>query len=330
MRRTTGTVLVSLGVFLVVAAAMIRFYAYPTLAKVPTRYNETTRLEATDAQVFNSNPKVLAPETTDLSITAHTVADNTAESKAPDGVVVWNNNTTLRRADGTIFQRSRERVPFDPVSGAGVRCDSCQSWSESTKGQRDPVVFSGQVYKFPFNTQKHDYQSWDDALGRATTAKYVGETSIKGMKVYKFVQTIDPQVIGHQQVPGSVFGSKAASVDADMSYGMIRTFYIEPATGSPVQRVEDRTQVLLHDGVSVPAFVGTVQYTDAQVAHEVDTLRSFRTSAALLHGARLMFPLGGLLLGLVLLGLGLVMTRPQRSATVAEQDHGTDRPLVGV
>lgn len=338
MRRTIGTALVGLGVFLVVAAGLIRFYAYPTLATVPTHYDEMTYLESTGARVFNTDPKVLAPVTTDLAIAAHTVADDTGATKIPKGVSVWNNNTTTTRVDDTscpadaavpakacIFQQSRERIPFDSVSGAGVACGPCGSWIQSTKGPADTVVFTGQTYKFPFNTQKHDYQNWDDTLLAATTAKYAGETSIKGMAVYKFVQTITPRVISHQQVPGSVFGSKAPSVKAAMTYGMVRTLYIEPATGTPVQRVEVRTQELEYAGRTVPAFDGTVQYTDAQVQKEVDSLSS---KAMWLAGARTWIPLVGLLLGLVLLGLGLVLARPAAAAQGAR--HGSDRPLVGV
>ncbi|HJQ04927.1 MAG TPA: DUF3068 domain-containing protein [Nocardioides sp.] len=327
MRRTIGTALVGLGVFLVVAAGLIRFYAYPTLATVPSSYDEMTYLESKGAQVFNTDPSVLAPQTTDLSIAAHTVADNSGSSSIPQHVSVWNNNTTVTRADGTIFQQSQERIPFDSVTGAGVACGSCGSWIQSTKGQEDAVVFTGQTYKFPFNTQKHDYQNWDDTLLAATTAKYVGETSIKGMKVYKFVQTIDPRVISHQEVPGSVFGSKAPSVNAAMVYGMERTLYIEPATGTPVQRVEVRTQELEYAGSTVPAFDGTVEYTDAQVQKNVDNLSN---KAPWLAGARTWIPLTGLLLGLVLLGLGLLLTRASSAAQDADQDHGSDRPLVGV
>ncbi|MCL2542920.1 MAG: DUF3068 domain-containing protein [Nocardioidaceae bacterium] len=325
MRRIIGTALVGLGVFLVVAAALIRFYAYPSLARVPTNYDETTHLQAKDARIFNTNPKVLAPETTNLTVAARTVADSSIHP--PAGDAVWNTNTTITRADGTIFQRSRERAPFDAVTGAAVSCASCGSWSESTQGQQDTVDRSGQVYKFPFDTQRHDYQNWDDAIGAATTAKYEGQTSIQGLKVYKFVQTIAPRIIGHEQVPGSVFGSKAASVDAAMWYAMTRTLYIEPATGSPVQRIEQRTQEMRYDGTTVPAFDGTVEYTPAQVTDEVNTLS---TNAMLLSGARLWIPVGGLLLGLVLLGAGLVMTRREPQGHEANRGHGVDRPLVGV
>ncbi|GAB3859244.1 DUF3068 domain-containing protein [Nocardioides maradonensis] len=327
MRRSIGTALVGLGVFLVVAAGLTRFYAYPTLATVPTHYDEVTSLESHGAQVFNTDPDVLAPQTTDLRIEARTVADDTGTVKLPKGVSVWNNNTTVWRADGSVFQQSQERVPFDSVSGAGVACGTCGSWIQSTKGPEDTVVFTGQTYKFPFDTQKHDYQNWDDTLRAATTATYAGETSVKGLKVYTFVQTIAPRVIAHEQVPGSVFGSKAPSVDAAMTYGMVRTLSIEPATGTPVQRVEVRTQELEYAGRTVPAFDGTVQYTDAQVQKEVDTLSG---KALWLAGARTWIPLVGLLLGLLLLGLGLVLTRPTSAVRDAGQDHGTDRPLVGV
>ncbi|HWU23983.1 MAG TPA: DUF3068 domain-containing protein [Nocardioides sp.] len=326
MRRTIGTTLVGLGVFLVVAAGLVRFYAYPTLATVPSTYDQITELESTGAQVFNTDPDVLAPQTTDLTIKAHTVADNTAAT--PKGVSVWNNSTTIwRDSDGSVFQQSQERIPFDSVSGVGVACGTCGSWIESTAGHEDAVVFTGQTYKFPFNTGKHDYQNWDDTLRAPTTASFAGETSVKGLKVYKFVQTIEPQVIAHEQVPGSVFGSKAPSVNAAMTYAMVRTLYIEPATGTPVQRVEVRTQELVYGGITVPAFDGTVQYTDSQVQKEVDTLSG---KAMWLAGARTWIPLVGLLLGLALLGLGLVLTRPTSTTQGAGQDHGSDRPLVGV
>ncbi len=87
MRRMSGPVLVGLGVFLIVAAVLVRLYAYPTLAKVPEGYNSTTELEAIGAEVFNSDLEVLAPETHDLSITSKTHENVSAD--APDGVVVW-------------------------------------------------------------------------------------------------------------------------------------------------------------------------------------------------------------------------------------------------
>jgi len=324
MRRIGGPVLVGLGVFLIVAAALVRFYALPALTKVPAGYHSTTHLEATGAQVFNSDPEVLAAETHDLVITSETREDASAD--APDGVVVWVNATTIDTDTGT-FQLSTERVAFDESDGTGVDCDTCDTWIAESDGEtveQVPTVFEGQIYKFPFETEAKSYDVWDGPTGEAVEATYEGEESIEGTNVYKFVQVIEPTVIDTREVPGSVFGSEEASVQADMVYAMTRTFYIEPATGAPLNRVEERDQTLVYDGQSVPAFVGTVQYTDDQVTENVDEVA---LKSVLLAGSRVLFPVILVLLGLGLLGLGLVLNRRRRSNDVDGATH-KDKPLV--
>jgi hypothetical protein len=324
MRRMMGPMLVGLGVFLVVAAGLARFYAYPTLAKVPDGYHSETDLEATGAQIFNSDPEVLAPEEHDLVITSKTSED--VDADAPDGVVVWVNNTRTDKADGGNFQLSTQRVAFDEGTGAGVDCDECDTWVEESDGDKVEQVattFEGQIYKFPFDTQQESYDVWDDALGEATPATFEGEESIKGLDVYKFVQVIEPTVIETRDVPGSVFGSDEATVQADMVYAMTRTLYVEPVTGAPVHRIDERTQELVYDGVRVPAFVGTINYTDAQVDENVDAVD---TKATLFGGLRLLFPVIMLLLGLVLLGIGLMINR--RKSSDVDDNTPQHRPLV--
>ncbi len=324
MRRLIGPVLVGFGVFLIVAAALVKFYAYPALAKVPANYDGTTMLESEDALVFNSDPDVLATETTDLSIESRTVA--TEADDAPEGVVVWQNSVTLTRTDGSVFQQTRERAPFDETSGVGVECDACDSYEEVGDGEAQDVVFEGQVYKFPFNTQKKDYQVWDGTVGEASTATFEGETTLEGLHVYKFVQIIEPTVVETREVPGSIFGSKEPSVDADMVYTMVRTMYVEPATGSPVHRVEERVQELKYDDKAVPAFTGTVSYTDEQVEKSVDDVR---TKAGLLAGMRMLFPGLMVLVGIVLLGAGLLLNRRAAGAdTTHRAPKDGHRPLV--
>ncbi|TWG96933.1 Protein of unknown function (DUF3068) [Nocardioides sp. J9] len=320
MRSKLAAVAVGLGVFMIVAAVLVRAYAYPTLATVPADYEGITRLEAKDAQVFNSDPEVLETETTDLEVTSRTIADSGAD--APDGTVVWVNSTTVTRADGSVFQQARERASFDAVSGAAVECESCDSWVEVAAGERVPTVREGQVFKFPFDTQKKDYPVWDGTVEQAVDAVYEGEEKIDGLTVYKFVQTIEPQVVETREVPGSVFGSDEASVDAEMWYGMTRTFFVEPTTGSPVDRVEERVQELRYDGETVPAFTATVEYTDEQVAELVDDASS---NATLLGGMKLTFPLILALLGIALLAAGLFLGR---SAAAHRREEAEEKKLV--
>ncbi|WP_223163701.1 DUF3068 domain-containing protein [Nocardioides humilatus] len=316
--------LVGLGVFLVVAAALVRFYAYPALARVPAGYHSETALEATGAVIFNSDPEVLAPETHDLVITSKTSED--AEADVPDGDVVWVNATRIDKAEGGNFQFSTERVAFDAVTGAGVDCDACDTWEAVSDGdavEEVPTVFEGQVYKFPFNTEKKTYDMWDGPTGEATPATFEGEESLQGLHVYKFVQVIEPTVVEQREVPGSVFGSKESEVEADMVYSMTRTFYVEPVTGSPVHRIEERVQELVYDGQHVPAFIGNVHYTDAQVDKNINDVE---TKASLLGGMRFLFPVGLLLVGLTMLAVGLLINR--RQSAIEPGHHKEERPLV--
>ncbi|WP_232675884.1 DUF3068 domain-containing protein [Nocardioides sp. R-C-SC26] len=320
VRRALGVALVGLGAFLIVAAGMIKFYAYPNLAQAPTNYESETNLAGQDVTVFNSDPDVLAPIVTDLAVSSRTIADSGAD--APDGVVVWVNSATVTMADGTVFQQSTERAAFDRVSGAATEraasCEACDSWVEETytdtQGEeqlrRENITRGGQIYKFPFDTQKKDYLQWDGTLGEATTARFDGVTSIDGLKVYRFVQEIPSEVVDQREVPGSLFGSEEASVTADVNYAMTRTLYIEPTTGAPVNRVEDRIQTMSYRGTTIDLFVGTVAYTSDQVAELVEDVKG---TAPMLAGMQGTFPLLALLLGVASVAGGLWLRRGGRA-----------------
>ncbi|KRB75906.1 hypothetical protein ASE01_12695 [Nocardioides sp. Root190] len=315
MRSKIAAVAVGFGVFMIVAAVLVRAYAYPTLATVPASYKGTTMLEATGAEVLNF--ETYQPETHDLRIESFTIADSGADT--PDGVVVWLNSATVTREDGSIFQQTRERAAFDAVSGAGVDCEECESWTEAKDGDevvQEPTVREGQVYKFPFGTEKRDYDVWDGTIGESSKATFEGVEEIDGLSVYKFVQKIDARVVESREVPGSMFGSTEASVDAELWYGMNRTFWVEPQTGSPVDRVEERTQELRYDGIAVPVFNGTVQYTDQQVSDLINgtkDMKGAKENGMMLGGAKLLYPLVMGLVGLVLLAAGLFLGRSARS-----------------
>lgn len=332
MRSKFAAVAIGLGVFMIVAAGLVRFYAYPTLATVPADYKGTTHLEANGAQVLDwesiQAPGPLVSETHDLDIQSFTIADSGA--KAPDGDVVWVNSTTVTQDDGTVFQKTQERTPFDAVSGAAVDCDKCGSWDSDTAvydGQErveTPITREGQVYKFPFGTEKKSYDVWDGSLGKATPAKFEGTEKIDGLEVYKFVQKIEPTVVGTQELSGEKFGSTEPLVEAELWYSMTRTFYVEPNTGSPVDRTEERMQELRYGDVAVPVFNGTVQYTDQQVddlVNGTDDQTGAKDNAMLLGGLHLLFPLVLLIVGLALLAGGLFVGSKARARRHHEADE---------
>lgn len=311
MRSKLAPVFVGLGVFLIVAAALVRFYAYPTLADVPPDYEGITRLEAKDAQIVDWDslvePGPARTETRDLSISSRTIADSGVD--APGDTVVWVNSTVVGIDGGDDFQRTQERAAFDGKTGAAVACKVCKSWTKE-ENTDVPVERKGQVYKFPFGTEKKDYLVWDGTLGKATEARFEGEERIDGLSVYKFVQTIAPTVVDTRSLPADKFGLSAQGpVDAQLWYGMTRTFYVEPETGSPVNRVEERMQELRYDGSVIPVFNAKVQYTQAQVDELVDDAKG---NARMLGGMKVVFPLVLLLFGAALVAGGLVIGRSAR------------------
>lgn len=79
-----------------------------------------------------------------------------------------------------------------------------------------------------------------------------------------------------------------------MMYAMTRTLYIEPATGSPVNRVEDRNQYLAYDGGEVPAFVGCVQYSQRSIDDVADQVKG---KAPILEAMHWKLPVGFGVLG---------------------------------
>jgi hypothetical protein len=325
MRRLLGPILIGLGVFLVAAAGLIRFYAYPTLAVAPIDQNSVTELSAQDATIFDSNPKVLKDITTDLSIRSRTVGDVEGSNKAPDGVLCWVNTTVVTSSDGIQRSASVERMGHDEVTGEAR--DGCGSFTESEEGVREPVKPEGLIYKFPFNTKKKAYDFWDGDLGKAVPAEYDGEDTVDGMSVYRFVQTIPDTTIGTLEVPGSLLGSDDASVEADQHYQNTRTFYVEPATGAVVNRIDDQLSQLSYEGQTLTLNDSTVHYTDAQVSDLVDEIK---LKAFLLKEARVVFPLLALGLGLLAIVGGLLLVRRGRPRkVVVEEKPRETTPLAG-
>ncbi|CAN5316298.1 hypothetical protein BH09ACT12_BH09ACT12_02850 [soil metagenome] len=335
MRRVFSTALIGLGAFLIMAAVLVKFYAHPNLATMPTNYESTTELQAIGASIFDAD--TLEPKTTDLAISSYTIADS--DVATPDGVVVWVNRTSIldTSVDGATcdpavdpalpgcFQQSSDRSPFDSQTGAAAECPDCGSYADESYDdggsyavRQVDVTRSGQIYKGPFDMKKEDLQWWDSSLAEATTMKYVGTEKIDGLETYKYVQTIEPTQIGTRDLPGSVFGSEDATITANEMYGMVRTIWFEPTTGSPVKRTENRNQYFDYDGQQVDAFVGTVEYTPDTVA---DLVSDGKTQGFVLGGMVWLFPLLMILLGLLFIAGGVALSRGGRGQEGTRKDE---------
>ena len=309
MRRILGPLLVGLGCFLLVAALMVRFYAYPQLAVAPVNQNGVTKLEAQDATYFNT--ATLSEEQTDFSVENQTLGDAEATEEAGDDIRVWYGSTSIRAADGTVISRSQERVAFDATTGAAVKC--CGAYSETTEGERSAANREGQVYKFPFNTQKETYKWWDGTLGETVDMKFVKETEIDGLTVYEFQSEVPRTQVGVREVPASILGEGDGNATADSMYENTKTVWVEPETGAVVDRNEHTRTTLAYDGEDrVTATDANLEYADETVAANVD---DYSSKARLLGLARVTAPIAAGILGLVLLALGVLFARRRHNET---------------
>jgi hypothetical protein len=162
--------------------------------------------------------------------------------------------------------------------------------------------YAGVVAKFPFDTQKKDYDYWDGTLGKAVTAEYKGTKKIDGLETYRFevnIPTTDAEVAEGTQ------GTYAAK----------QTVWVDPATGAFVDQEGSQT-VALPDGTRVLDV--SVSYTDATVKNNVATAKSNGRSLFLM-GTVARF--GAPILGLLLIGLGIFLLRRRSSGSEAPPAH---------
>ncbi len=321
MRRKVGVVLIAVGALLFLAAPLMRWYAYPQLAVTPHDTEMTTVSFGENVRILDVGAVAAgrsAPErVTDITSTRGTISvvDGPEGTVSDDDVAVWHtlvNNTDGR---GQTISATESVVAFDRHTGAGV-----PGYSQTVDG--DPVEHEGQVLKFPFGTEKRDYEFWDATLRAPTPAVYDGEDEIEGLTVYRFVQTIEPTVVERVEVPGSLAGSEQDVIEAERVYVNTRTLWVEPNTGVIIRGQEEQDSLLAYNGVQIATVTsGTLTYTDETVSELVDR---YGDTASQLNLVRTTLPVGLGIAGLVLLVLGVLLLAP-RTPREGERTRSTGR-----
>lgn len=342
MGKKLGAVLIGLGVLLLTMGLLSKFYAYGKLAVVPPNQKSVSFSEAPGAEVYSIADKKTVTE--DLLSTVNVVGDVKASQEISDKlghkVVVWEKTTYTDKPGFNIdagqppLSGSHDRLAFDANTGVGVQC--CGTFHaagadvDTGKEERDAnVKFTGQLLKFPFNTQKKSYSYFDTTLLKPLSMAYKGTEKLDGTTVYKFQVTIPPTKSGTLTAPASYFGVNASGdIDLDRIYSNVRTLWIEPETGAIVNSREQVNSYATYQGDKV----ATLTKADSTFpAKDVKKNASdYGSKAALLKVVRIWLPLIGIVLGLLLLGLGLAMTllgdrRRGRGQVVVEKEHGRRR-----
>jgi Porin PorA len=288
--RRVGYVLVFVGFFLLFLALMVRFYAYPRLQKAPLDQYSTPVATGT-ATYFNR------AELKEVTAQIQNIRTVKGDPKAGNSTTaVWDSfRMTKDVGDNGVLTASQERVAMDRVTGESKHC--C--------GESPP--HSGLTFKFPFNTQKRTYSFWDTTAKRAFPATYAGRERIQGLTVYRFEQRFSNVPLDRLEVSGTQAGQpNVATVPATIMYSDNKTVWVEPRTGIIIKGAEDVTQILQTDtGVPVlTAFKGSLAYDQNTISGNVDDAK---TAVSELRLIQWILPIGGLVLGLLLIAAGVLL-----------------------
>lgn len=317
MRRPASLVLLALAVFCAAMAPFLRWYAFPRLAKIPPNQYQETVLEARPATLLNYS--TLQTEKVEKITIIQTLKGNVEESRrierdAGRDVVVWDALAYVTGPDGKMVSQVPERYIFDAHTQAPVHATG-----ETVDG--DPVRREGIEFKFPFLTEKRDYQYFDAQTRTAAPIHYKGTRTFRGMEVYYFEQTIPwTKVAMPKAMPVKGITPKLLA-DSGLTrwYTTKRMFWIEPVTGAPVNGEEIHKEELRN----AKALMGrdTLTVFEGHVKMREDYLRSVGELVSANRLSVLMLvsygPWGLTFLALVLLSLSLWLeARSRRAAPV--------------
>ncbi|NEB80502.1 DUF3068 domain-containing protein [Streptomyces sp. SID14478] len=305
MRRKASLILLAFAVFFTALSPLMRWYAFPRLAKIPPSQYQTMVLEAKNATLvdYGSMQEKKVPKLTVVQTLKGDVEESDKiEKSAGRDVVVWNGLTYIVGPDGKMVSQIPERYIFDAHSQEPVHATG-----ESVDG--DPVTRQGIEFKWPFLTEKRDYEYFDARARVTRPIHYKGTETFRGVKIYRFEQTIPwTKVPFPKKLPvKGITAESVAKTGTQMWYTTDRTFLVDPTTGAPVygeekHKEEMRGGTLLGGRDKITAFSGDVKMREDYIKDTVDLVKSQRTLVLLLTSY---LPWGFLVLGTLLLALSL-------------------------
>ncbi|MFF7212140.1 DUF3068 domain-containing protein [Streptomyces sp. NPDC008238] len=328
MRRRSSLVLLSLAVFFTALSPLVRWYAFPRLAKIPAGQYQAVVLEARDATLLDYG--TMRPKKVSKVSIVQTLKGDVEEARRIDratgrDVVVWDGLAYVVGPDGAMVSQVPERYVFDAHTQEPVHAGG-----ESVDG--DAVRRRGVEFKFPFLIEKRDYYYFDAQARTSAPIHYRGTQEFRGLEVYYFEQTVPwTEVPLPKKMPvEGVTPQTVAAMGMERWYTTKRMFWVDPVTGAPVNDEEvHREEMRFTDGKQRPitAFAGHVRMREDYVRHTVALVRSQRQAVLLLTSY---LPWGSLALGVALLSLALVLEargrRPAAGGAGGLSDAKGSRP----
>jgi hypothetical protein len=339
LRRIVSFILLGLGVFAVALGMLLRFYAYPQLAKIPLD-NESTSVSEGDGitalviRTVNGAPVPEVRHNLSLTSTTYVTGDLTQPEVKEDGdVAVYVEATkTVDDATDIVVDASVRELCIDrhtteavaPCEGQYIETEQGQQ----VKSDRNTVQQPGLSFKFPFGTEQRDYQFYDLSVRKPVNARFDGEETIQGLETYRYVMTVPPTKIGDKEVPGSLVGrDDEPSVDTELYYRVKRTVWVEPETGIVVVGQQEGKQELVAEGQQqgegTTVFDGTLRFNDATINDNVTKAEDNKSKLGLLTS----WPVAMWVVGAILIVVGGAMMLGLAGGRRGGGRYGFDPPL---
>ncbi|MEV1289419.1 DUF3068 domain-containing protein [Micromonospora sp. NPDC049679] len=309
MKRIVGAALFGLGVLFLIVAIGLPLFVAPAVSQLPYDLGKSKSIaEASNARFMQIKKTGIDVEKGDLRTTVEVLpqAKLTQEKLKGDlksKAMVWDVYQTVRRIDDNVeINAYSTELAIDRRTGAAAKWD--EAWLEDGTGL--PADYSGQVYKFPFNTEKKDYLVYDRDLRRARPAQFKEVMKVRGVEVYRFEQEIPEEQLTIAPDSLSALRSRFApqAQGGRVIYSTTRTFWIEPTTGLYVDfRDQPRKEFVPDTGASTVLLDADFRYTPATVK---DSAKRAGDSAKQIGIVRLWAPLALGVLGLLAMVLGVI------------------------
>ena len=254
MRKVLAPVLVALGIFSLVLAGLLRFYAPSRVEKAPLDLKVPQQVAAGPAKVYNVSAAKL--EDVQLLATRQVVTDSAASDSK---VAVLQVTLCIVKAvddppfcgtdprDPRIVRVVVDRAPADRKTALAV---NDAKYNENIDGA--PVKHQGLTYKWPFHAKKTTYKFFDVNSKLAPDARFIGTDKVKGLVTYKYEAVIDKAPL---EVAAGVPGL----------YSDTRVVWVEPRTGVIVNGTQHQVRTTT-DGTLV--FETDLAFTAATIDHQ--------------------------------------------------------------
>jgi hypothetical protein len=343
VKTRLGAVLFGIGVFVVVLAAGCAFYVAPAVSRLPydltackpgesegcLRPSVAEARNARFLQTKGGTPPVVAVQQGTLRSTTEIVprpdlTDSEMTGDLAGDTVVWNGYGTVQWVEtGEMISRYQAELALDRDTAAAAGWDK-QFLQDAGPNAPSTVDFAGQLYKFPFGTERKDYEYFDRDLRKAQPIKFQGAEDINGLQTYRFQQVIPDTALNFsaERLKGLLATFAPGATAGQVTYSNTRTIWVEPVSGTFIKVQEDQKKTLVPDNGPTTALLdGSFVYTDETVANNVQSAGATKDNVQLISRT---LPIGLAVLGAILLIIGLILVTSGRRQAAAARHRTED------